>query len=189
MAGLSGTVVKRVDHNLFSYLIIGTRYYTYSVLRSKWMGNFNRDDRSDGRRNFGRRDSGRRGFGGRSERREMHKAVCSNCGKDCEVPFKPTGSKPVFCSECFERNGGGADSRRIQGRGPIRTDFERRKETRPQNSEQFEAINSKLDKILEMLTAAPLKEEKETKAEPEEITIAAKKKMKTPKKKTSDTKE
>ena len=25
--------------------------------------------------------------------REMHHAVCSNCGKDCEVPFKPTGSE------------------------------------------------------------------------------------------------
>ena len=141
------------------------------------MGNFNRDDRSGGRRDFGRRDFGRRSFGGHDEGRKMHKAVCSNCGKDCEVPFEPTGSRPVFCSECFEKKGGGADSRRIQDRGPRRTNFERRTETRPQNDEKLEAINRKLDKILEMLTTTP-----------SVITVVAKKKTKTPKKETPDTK-
>ena len=33
--------------------------------------------------------------------REMHKAVCSDCGKECEVPFKPSGDRPVYCKECF----------------------------------------------------------------------------------------
>jgi len=33
--------------------------------------------------------------------REMHKAVCSECKKECEVPFKPTEGKPVFCKECY----------------------------------------------------------------------------------------
>jgi len=33
--------------------------------------------------------------------REMHKAVCSKCKKECEVPFKPTEGKPVFCKECY----------------------------------------------------------------------------------------
>lgn len=42
----------------------------------------------------------RRGFGGP---REMHKAVCSECGKECEVPFKPTEGKPVYCRECFQK--------------------------------------------------------------------------------------
>lgn len=49
------------------------------------------------RRNF-RND--RRGFGQRRER-EMHKAVCSSCGQNCEVPFKPTEGKQVLCKECF----------------------------------------------------------------------------------------
>ena len=35
--------------------------------------------------------------------REMHKAICSECGKECEVPFKPTEGKPVFCRECFAK--------------------------------------------------------------------------------------
>ena len=35
--------------------------------------------------------------------REMHKAVCSDCKQECEVPFKPTEGKPVFCRECFAK--------------------------------------------------------------------------------------
>lgn len=36
--------------------------------------------------------------------REMHKATCSDCGKECEVPFKPTQGKPVRCQDCFRKN-------------------------------------------------------------------------------------
>ncbi len=35
--------------------------------------------------------------------REMHKAVCSECKKECEVPFKPTEGRDVFCKECFRK--------------------------------------------------------------------------------------
>ncbi len=108
------------------------------------MGNF-RDNRSGGGRNFGRRSFD----GNRGGDREMHSAVCSNCGKNCEVPFEPTGSKPVYCFDCFKKMGGGRDSNRSQ---------DRRSESRPQNNEQFDAINRKLDKILEILTVAPVKE-------------------------------
>ncbi len=30
------------------------------------------------------------------------KAVCSGCGKETTVPFKPTQGRPVFCRECFQ---------------------------------------------------------------------------------------
>ena len=33
--------------------------------------------------------------------REMHKATCTKCKKECEVPFKPTEGKPVYCKECY----------------------------------------------------------------------------------------
>ena len=36
--------------------------------------------------------------------REMHKAVCSECGNECEVPFKPTEGRPVFCRDCFQKH-------------------------------------------------------------------------------------
>jgi CxxC-x17-CxxC domain-containing protein len=49
-------------------------------------------------RHFGNRDA-RRNFAPR----EMHKAVCSECGKECEVPFKPTEGRPVYCKECFSK--------------------------------------------------------------------------------------
>ncbi len=39
------------------------------------------------------------GYGGGS--REMFSATCSSCGREAKVPFQPTGSKPVYCSDCF----------------------------------------------------------------------------------------
>ncbi len=39
---------------------------------------------------------------GRRER-ILHKTVCADCQKDCEVPFKPTGERPVYCKECFSK--------------------------------------------------------------------------------------
>jgi CxxC-x17-CxxC domain-containing protein len=33
--------------------------------------------------------------------REMFSATCSSCGREARVPFRPTGSKPVYCSDCF----------------------------------------------------------------------------------------
>ena len=32
--------------------------------------------------------------------RMMYQAVCADCSKNCEVPFKP-GSRPVYCKECW----------------------------------------------------------------------------------------
>lgn len=50
---------------------------------------------------FGERSGGfRRNFGPR----EMHKAICSDCGNECEVPFKPTEGKPVYCRDCYQKH-------------------------------------------------------------------------------------
>jgi CxxC-x17-CxxC domain-containing protein len=45
------------------------------------------------------------GGGNRYDRgpREMHKATCADCGKECEVPFKPSGDRPVYCKDCFSK--------------------------------------------------------------------------------------
>ncbi len=73
------------------------------------MGNFNRKNTSKGRDNRGDRGD-----------RQMHRATCAECGKDCEVPFKPSGGKPVYCSNCFEGDrsprGGGGGRGRDRGR-------------------------------------------------------------------------
>ena len=80
-----------------------------------------------------RNDSSRRSNAGG---KKMYQAICSNCGNRCEVPFNPTGDKPVFCSDCYSKGGhaGGKDSKQSTG--------------------QFDVLNTKLDKILEILTPA-----------------------------------
>jgi len=48
------------------------------------------------------------GYGGRERGpREMFTATCSNCGREAEVPFRPTSGKPVYCSDCFRSMRGG----------------------------------------------------------------------------------
>ncbi len=48
-------------------------------------------------------DFNKGGFGRDFGPREMHKATCSECGEECEVPFKPTEGKPVYCRECYRK--------------------------------------------------------------------------------------
>jgi CxxC-x17-CxxC domain-containing protein len=38
------------------------------------------------------------------------RAVCSHCGKETTVPFRPTQGRPVFCRECFLQRRGEAAS-------------------------------------------------------------------------------
>jgi len=35
--------------------------------------------------------------------RNETRAVCSQCGKQTTVPFKPTQGRPVLCGECFQQ--------------------------------------------------------------------------------------
>ena len=56
------------------------------------MGEFNRGPRKD----F---DRPRGDFGSR----EMHKAICAECGESCEVPFKPREGRDVLCKECYRK--------------------------------------------------------------------------------------
>ncbi|MFH2137284.1 MAG: CxxC-x17-CxxC domain-containing protein [Candidatus Omnitrophota bacterium] len=37
------------------------------------------------------------------DNRPMHKAVCADCRRDCEVPFKPREDRQVYCKECFTK--------------------------------------------------------------------------------------
>jgi CxxC-x17-CxxC domain-containing protein len=64
----------------------------------------------------------------------MHRATCAECGKPCEVPFKPSGDKPVFCSNCFGKGNGGPS--------PSKPD---------QSGRKFDEMNAKLDQILSIL--------------------------------------
>ena len=51
----------------------------------------------------GRIVGGPRGYERSEERgpREYFVAICSSCGNQAQVPFKPRMDKPVYCSDCF----------------------------------------------------------------------------------------
>ncbi len=42
-------------------------------------------------------------YQGNSGPREMFAVVCSQCGKDTQVPFQPRGDRPVYCSDCYNK--------------------------------------------------------------------------------------
>ena len=108
----------------------------------------------DGRRSggFGR---GRGRSGGRDSRRpEMHTVVCDGCGSNCEVPFKPTGDKPVYCSDCFKQREG---SDRRSGRSEM-------------SAEQFNQLNEKLDKIMEFLQTLGMEPKEVVEEKPKKAT-------------------
>jgi CxxC-x17-CxxC domain-containing protein len=35
--------------------------------------------------------------------RQLYEVTCSECGGVARVPFQPRGDKPVYCSNCFDR--------------------------------------------------------------------------------------
>ena len=50
-------------------------------------------------------DGGSAGYAGEYRERRprvLFEAVCADCGKTASVPFRPTGAKPVYCSDCFQ---------------------------------------------------------------------------------------
>jgi CxxC-x17-CxxC domain-containing protein len=130
------------------------------------MGNFNRGDkggfRSGGRddRNAGR-EGGRQGgfqkkeWGGRdsgNKEQMMHQATCSECGKRCEVPFRPVSGKPVFCNDCFsaKRSAGG-------DRVPAKAHYENRENRGGGEgnnnglTRQIADMNMKLDRLIKAM--------------------------------------
>ena len=40
--------------------------------------------------------------GGSRSPRVMHDVICNSCGRLTQVPFVPTGSRPVYCLDCFQ---------------------------------------------------------------------------------------
>lgn len=111
------------------------------------MNNYNQENNS-GRRMTGARFRGKRTGGRRFDRRNqgrsnMFPVTCDKCGKNCEVPFRPTVGKPVFCSDCFENKGKGKNH---FGKSSSGENYEKLKE-------QFGILNAKLDKILSFLAS------------------------------------
>lgn len=95
---------------------------------------------------------------------QLFKATCSECGKPCEVPFKPSGDKPVYCKDCFNNKRDDNDSRggrpSFNDRAP-RRDFGDKPKFRSDDRPAYKAapasddtkkimseISTKLDKLI-----------------------------------------
>lgn len=149
------------------------------------MGNFQKGNKNGG---FGGgRNGGKPSFQNKPWEKDrpatMHSALCGECGRKCEVPFRPTGEKPVYCNDCFSgmRNGEerqGNHGRRDFGGRPLhkewndrptpRADFSRPTASVDESTQkQLRDIASKLDRLVvafeamvttKTVTATPVKE-------------------------------
>lgn len=99
-------------------------------------------------------------FGSRDGARpDMHKATCAKCGKDCDVPFRPNGKRPVYCSICFDKTGGppsfdsarGKPSYGDRGDRGDRRDAPRAGMDTRAIEQQLKTINEKLDALIDAL--------------------------------------
>lgn len=147
-------------------------------------GHSNRPRFGGERSGFSRSGGGMGSRDGSSLRPQMFSAVCSDCNRKCEVPFRPTGDRPVFCNDCFgNKRGSSQDGNSRTQRAewssydgnprrdaPAR-DFPRRDftpsapsaPTKPYAEDkridelkrQLDAVNKKLDTIMEMMKVTP----------------------------------
>jgi len=110
------------------------------------------------RKPFGKKSFGHKGGFDRGPR-EMFKTDCAKCGNVCEVPFRPNGTKPVYCNNCFVKDAPSND------RGP-RREFSPRPSfnaapVAPRHDQAFNdlkaelrVVNQNLEKLIALMTPA-----------------------------------
>jgi CxxC-x17-CxxC domain-containing protein len=122
------------------------------------------------------------------ERREIkHTATCSECNNTCEVPFRPNGSKPVYCKDCFGKKKGAQGNSNYEKRDfapQAHTSREERvsapvRDTRiDELKAQVDSMQSKLDRILRAMETAKVAEVVKTEKIEKTIAPVAKVEMK-----------
>jgi len=121
---------------------------------------FEHEGRDRGSRDRNNRRDNRNDYDGeyRRDRAQMHHAVCDECGDDCEVPFRPNGSKPIYCSYCFED--GQRDNSRGNNRSHDRNNKHDNHVPKPKNDSKLQKqLLAKLDTIIEILQDLAYEEE------------------------------
>lgn len=131
---------------------------------------------------------------------QMFSATCAECQKTCEVPFRPSGDKPVYCSYCFSKHKeDGGDHPRRNDRNDRRDErphsatnsfasrtpsFDRAPKAQADNTlvldlkKQIENVNNKLDKVMELLKrgdSVEVKKAPETKVDVKALSAVVKK--------------
>lgn len=129
----------------------------------------------------GNRGGGRdqRSFGGKGFEKgpvTMHKVTCDECGNACEVPFKPSSDKPVFCDSCF---GGKRENKRDDRFGDRRSGSSSSNDSEiKEMKKMLNELNMKLDVIIEFFNDEIEEEDALMAQEAEEEMIEAKPKAK-----------
>ncbi len=146
-----------------------------------------------GRPSFGGgRPSFKRGGDRDGGPREMFPATCSSCHKSCEIPFRPSGERPVYCRDCFgSQEGSAPDTRgRRDDRGG-ESRFPRKEYQAPSFSapkppmedkridglkRQLDDVSAKVDQILHILNlknSLVAIEEKQSKKKSDSLEVKA----------------
>jgi CxxC-x17-CxxC domain-containing protein len=103
---------------------------------------FGGSSRPNARPRMGVRPGGPRPFGDRKEVVQKFDAICSQCGRKCQVPFRPNGIRPVFCNNCFGAPHDAQDKKGSpSGEGRSTAELTR----------QIAAMNNKIDAMLKIL--------------------------------------
>jgi CxxC-x17-CxxC domain-containing protein len=92
--------------------------------------------------------------GPRKEGVELFDAICSKCGKACQVPFRPNGQKPVYCRACFGSPANAPAGREnfVRRDAPMTTPAPRNENRELVDlKQQLGVVNSKIDSILKTL--------------------------------------
>lgn len=111
------------------------------------------------------------------QKTEKFSATCSGCHKSCDVPFKPSNDKPIYCNACFgmkksgnELRGGNKPTGRTERR-PFGNASASSPTPKPDHQgilelkRQISELEVKLNKILDLLNPpmpSPKKQSKQT---------------------------
>lgn len=111
--------------------------------------------KSFGPKSFGDRGPGvrERSFGDRDAVRPvLHATKCDECGQQCEVPFRPTGARPVLCKDCFRKQGG-FSKQGLRERPSFRETPASGGLDTGRLEKRLEVLESKIDRVLRELEA------------------------------------
>lgn len=164
------------------------------------MNDFKRNDRFGGKRSgggFGKKPFGRPSFGGKPSfqrsgggfggrpQGQLYPAVCAECSKPCEVPFRPDGQRPIYCRDCYGGPAAAAASARefsakqsFAKSAPVQAQPQKPDPRIDLIQRDLEKMNLKLDKILLEIavTRAQAGMPPAVEAAPKKKKVAAKKK-------------
>lgn len=117
------------------------------------------------------RDGGSRYENRGPKEMQLFQATCTTCGKSCEVPFRPDGTKPVLCRDCFAKKNASPHQehgREERPRFDRNASFEHKSDRNftPQRpvaptvdisglTKQIAALEAKLNQILEIVAKKP----------------------------------